>query len=160
NELNEIIAASPYYKATATDVDWVNKVKMQGAVQKWVDHSISVTVNVPESVPESMIGEIYITGWKSGCKGITVYRDGSRSGVLVSDKKKEEEPVNSFVETTAPKRPKKLEAEIVRFNNNHEKWIAVVGLYEGRPYEIFTGKAEDSFSILSQVDKGWVIKSK
>lgn len=160
NELNEIIAASPYYKATANDVDWVNKVKMQGAVQKWVDHSISVTVNVPENVPESMIGEIYITGWKSGCKGITVYRDGSRSGVLVSDKKKEEEPVNSFVETTAPKRPKKLEAEIVRFNNNHEKWIAVVGLYEGRPYEIFTGKAEDSFSILSQVDKGWVIKSK
>jgi ribonucleoside-diphosphate reductase alpha chain len=160
-ELKEIIAKSPYHKATANDVDWVNKVKMQGAVQKWVDHSISVTVNVPEEVPESLIGEIYITGWQSGCKGITVYRDGSRSGVLVADTdKKEEEKVVSFVETNAPKRPKKLEAEIVRFQNNHEKWIAVVGLFEGRPYEIFTGKAEDSFSILSQVDKGWVIKSR
>jgi ribonucleoside-diphosphate reductase alpha chain len=161
DKLQEIIAKSPYYKATANDVDWVNKVKMQGAVQKWVDHSISVTVNVPQEAPESLIGEIYVTGWQSGCKGITVYRDGSRSGVLLADTdNKEEEKVVSFVETNAPKRPKKLEAEIVRFHNNHEKWIAVVGLFEGRPYEIFTGKAEDSFSILSLVDKGWVIKSR
>jgi ribonucleoside-diphosphate reductase alpha chain len=160
-ELNAIIEKSPYYKATANDVDWVNKVKMQGAIQKWVDHSISVTVNVPEEISEEMVGKIYVTGWESGCKGITVYRDGSRSGVLVSndDKgKKEEVPV--FAETQAPKRPKSLEADIVRFNNNHEKWIAVVGIYEGRPYEIFTGRAEDSFAILSHVDKGWVIRSK
>jgi len=160
-ELNAIIEKSPYYKATANDVDWVNKVKMQGAIQKWVDHSISVTVNVPEDITEEMVGKIYVTGWESGCKGITVYRDGSRSGVLVSndDKgKKEEKAV--FMETQAPKRPKVLEADIVRFNNNHEKWIAVVGIYEGRPYEIFTGRAEDSFSILGHVDKGWVIRSK
>lgn len=160
-ELNAIIEKSPYYKATANDVDWVNKVKMQGAIQKWVDHSISVTVNVPEEISEEMIGKIYVTGWESGCKGITVYRDGSRSGVLVSndDKgKKEEKAV--FMETQAPKRPKVLEADIVRFNNNHEKWIAVVGIYEGRPYEIFTGRAEDSFSVLGHVDKGWVIRSK
>lgn len=160
-KLDKIIEKSPYYKATANDVDWVNKVKMQGAIQKWVDHSISVTVNVPEEISEEMVGKIYVTGWESGCKGITVYRDGSRSGVLVSndDKgKKEEVPV--FAETQAPKRPKSLEADIVRFNNNHEKWIAVVGIYEGRPYEIFTGRAEDSFAILSHVDKGWVIRSK
>ncbi|MAY85049.1 MAG: ribonucleoside-diphosphate reductase, adenosylcobalamin-dependent [Flavobacteriales bacterium] len=160
-ELNKIIEKSPYYKATANDVNWVNKVKMQGAIQKWVDHSISVTVNVPEDISEEMVGKIYVTGWESGCKGITVYRDGSRSGVLVSndDKGKKEEKV-AFMETQAPKRPKVLEADIVRFNNNAEKWIAVVGIYEGRPYEIFTGKAEDSFSILGKVDKGWVIRSK
>ncbi len=160
-ELDKIIEKSPYYKATANDVDWVNKVKMQGAIQKWVDHSISVTVNVPEDISEEMIGKIYVTGWESGCKGITVYRDGSRSGVLVSndDKGKKEEKV-VFMETQAPKRPKVLEADIVRFNNNSEKWIAVVGIYEGRPYEIFTGRAEDSFSILGHVDKGWVIRSK
>ncbi len=158
-ELNEIIEKSPYYKATANDVDWVNKVKMQGAIQKWVDHSISVTVNVPEDISEEMIGKIYQTGWESGCKGITVYRDGSRSGVLISNDKKEAEKI-SFMETQAPKRPKTLEADIVKFNNNQEKWIAVVGLYEGRPYEIFTGRAEDSFAILSQVDKGWVIRNK
>lgn len=160
-ELNAIIEKSPYYKATANDVDWVNKVKMQGAIQKWVDHSISVTVNVPEEISEEMIGKIYVTGWESGCKGITVYRDGSRSGVLVSndDKGKKEETV-TFMETQAPKRPKSLEADIVRFNNNHEKWIAVVGTIDDRPYEIFTGRAEDSFAILSHVDKGWVIRSK
>lgn len=160
-ELNKIIEKSPYYKATANDVNWVNKVKMQGAIQKWVDHSISVTVNVPEDISEEMIGKIYVTGWESGCKGITVYRDGSRSGVLVSndDKGKKEEKV-AFMETQAPKRPKVLEADIVRFNNNHEKWIAVVGIYEGRPYEIFTGRAEDSFAVLGHVDKGWVIRSR
>jgi len=160
-ELNKVIEKSPYYKASANDVNWVNKVKMQGAIQKWVDHSISVTVNVPEDISEEMVGKIYVTGWESGCKGITVYRDGSRSGVLVSndDKGKKEDKV-AFMETQAPKRPKVLEADIVRFNNNAEKWIAVVGIYEGRPYEIFTGKAEDSFSILGKVDKGWVIRSR
>jgi ribonucleoside-diphosphate reductase alpha chain len=160
-ELNKIIEKSPYYKATANDVDWVAKVKMQGAVQKWVDHSISVTVNVPNEISEEMVGKIYVTGWESGCKGITVYRDGSRSGVLVSndDKGKKEDKV-AFMETQAPKRPKSLEADIVKFNNNQEKWIAVVGCIDGRPYEIFTGRAEDSFSILGQVDKGWVIRNK
>ncbi len=161
DELNAIIAKSPYYKATANDVDWVNKVKMQGAVQKWIDHSISVTVNVPNDCKEEMVSQIYLTGWESGCKGITVYRDGSRSGVLIAndDNNKVNEAI-SFTETQAPKRPKTLEAEIVKFNNNAEKWIAIVGLFEGRPYEIFTGKAEDSFSILSQVEKGWVIRNR
>ena len=160
-ELARIIRKSPYYKATANDVDWVSKVKMQGAIQKWVDHSISVTVNVPASVTEEMVSEIYVTGWKSGCKGITVYRDGSRSGVLIAtDKPKEEKSTSEFVETQAPKRPKILEAEVVRFQNNHEKWIAVIGLYNNRPYEVFTGKAEDSFSIPAYVKKGWVIKVK
>lgn len=160
-ELNKIIAKTPYYGATANDVNWVNKVKMQGAIQKWVDHSISVTVNVPEDISEEMIGKIYVTGWESGCKGITVYRDGSRSGVLVSnDDKGKKEEAATFMETQAPKRPKVIEADIVRFNNNHEKWIAVVGTIDGRPYEIFTGRAEDSFSILGHVDSGWVIRSK
>ena len=160
-DLNNIIAKSPYYKATANDVDWVNKVKMQGAVQKWIDHSISVTVNVPNDCTEEMVSKIYLTGWETGCKGITVYRDGSRSGVLISnDEKKEDNTPVSFAETQAPKRPKTLEAEIVKFNNNAEKWIAIIGLYEGRPYEIFTGRAEDSFAILSHVGKGWVIRSK
>lgn len=161
-ELNSIIEKSPYHKATANDVDWVNKVKMQGAVQKWVDHSISVTVNVPNEISEEMVGKIYVAGWESGCKGITVYRDGSRSGVLVSndDNGKKEQEAHAFIETQAPKRPKSLEADIVKFNNNHEKWIAVVGCIDGRPYEIFTGRAEDSFSILGHIDKGWVIRSK
>jgi len=162
-ELDKIIAKTPYYGATANDVDWVNKVKMQGAIQKWVDHSISVTVNIPEETTEEMVSKIYMTGWESGCKGITVYRDGSRSGVLVSndDKgKKEEAAAGAFMETQAPPRPKVLEADIVKFNNNHEKWVAIVGTIDGRPYEIFTGRAEDSFSILSHVDKGWVIRNK
>ena len=157
-ELQKIVEKSPYYKATANDVDWVAKVHMQGAVQKWVDHSISVTVNVPENVDEELIGKIYTEAWKSGCKGMTVYRDGSRSGVLVSKEgKKEEEEENSFKETKAPKRPERLEADVVRFNNNKEKWIAIVGIYQGRPYEIFTGKSED-FIIPQYVSKGWVVK--
>lgn len=161
-DLNSIIEKSPYYKATANDVDWVAKVKMQGAIQKWVDHSISVTVNIPESTSVEMVAEIYKTGWESGCKGITVYRDGSRSGVLVSDTKsssnqKQEE---LFTNNNAPKRPPILEADVIRFLNQDEPWIAVVGLLKDRPYEIFTGKAKDSFSILSSVDKGWIIKSK
>lgn len=160
DELDKIIAQSPYHKATANDVDWVEKVRLQGAVQKWVDHSISVTVNVPEDVDEELVSKIYMTGWKTGCKGITVYRDGSRSGVLVADKDKKKEGMPGFMETNAPKRPQKLEADIIQFNNEGEKWIAVVGLFEGRPYEIFTGPAKESFSILSQVNKGWVIKSK
>lgn len=162
DELQAVIERSPYYKATANDVDWVSKVKLQGAVQKWVDHSISVTVNVPNNVSEDLVAKIYETGWESGCKGVTVYRDGSRSGVLVSNEKKEEKKGenNEFVETQAPVRPKSLEAEFIRFNNDNEKWIAVVGLYNGRPYEIFTGKAEDSFAIPTYVNKGWVIKNR
>jgi len=163
-DLQEIVAKSPYYGATANDVDWVEKVKLQGSVQKWIDHSISVTVNVPNECTEDLVSQIYMTGWEEGCKGITVYRDGSRSGVLVSkeEKKAEEKDkvISAFLETQAPKRPVKLEAEIVKFNNDSDKWIAVIGLLDGRPYEIFTGGAEESFAILSHVDKGWVIKSK
>ncbi|TVQ09933.1 MAG: adenosylcobalamin-dependent ribonucleoside-diphosphate reductase [Bacteroidetes bacterium] len=156
-DLNAIIEKSPYHKATANDVDWVAKVSMQGAVQKWVDHSISVTVNIPNNVTEDMVGQIYQTAWESGCKGITVYRDGSRSGVLVSDNKKDIE--SEFKETNAPKRPKVLDAEVVRFNNNSEKWVAVVGILHDRPYEIFTGKAE-GFYLPPYVGKGRVIKNK
>lgn len=162
-ELNKIIAKSPFHKASANDVDWVSKVKLQGAVQKWVDHSISVTVNVPNNVTEELVADIYKTGWESGCKGITVYRDGSRSGVLVSNEKKtekKEEVQTGIVESKAPKRPQTLDAEIVRFQNNHEKWIAVVGLLNGRPYEIFTGKAEESFVLPVWVEKGVVMKVK
>ncbi len=163
DDLNAIIEKSPYHGATANDVDWVEKVRLQGSVQKWIDHSISVTVNVPNDIEEEMVSKIYQTGWESGCKGITVYRDGSRSGVLISDDDKKEEKdeiISQFLETNAPKRPEKLEAEIVKFNNESEKWIAVIGLLDGRPYEIFTGAAEESFAILSQVDSGWVIKNK
>ncbi len=158
--LTELIKKSPYYKATANDVDWVNKVKMQGAIQKWVDHSISVTVNIPEDTSEEMVANIYLAGWQSGCKGMTVYRDGSRSGVLVANADSGRKKEDDFGETQAPKRPKKLEARVVRFYNNDEEWVAIVGDYKGRPYEIFTGHAKDSFSILSQVEKGWVIKNK
>ncbi|NLF43028.1 MAG: ribonucleoside-diphosphate reductase, adenosylcobalamin-dependent, partial [Bacteroidales bacterium] len=157
DELNAIIEKSPYYKATANDVDWVAKVRLQGAVQKWVDHSISVTVNIPNNVSEDLVGQIYQTAWESGCKGITVYRDGSRAGVLVKDSKKEND--TDFPETTAPPRPKVLEAQVVRFNNDSEKWIAVVGTLHDRPYEIFTGKA-DGFYLPNWVDKGWVIKNR
>lgn len=156
-ELNAIIEKSPYFKATANDVDWVAKVKMQGAIQKWVDHSISVTVNIPNDVKEELVATIYKTAWECGCKGVTVYREGSRAGVLVSDKKKED--ASEFKETSAPPRPKKLDAEIVRFQNDYEKWVAVVGLLNGRPYEVFTGKAED-FYLPPHVQKGWVIKNK
>ncbi|MBK6929413.1 MAG: HNH endonuclease [Saprospirales bacterium] len=158
-ELDHIIEQSPWYRATAEDVDWVNKVHLQGRVQKWVDHSISVTVNVPEEATEELIEKIYLTGWEAGCKGMTVYREGSRSGVLVSDKKKDEKN-ETFTETAAPKRPKVLDAVVVNFMNNEERWVAVVGLYDGHPYEIFTGRAVDSFSILTQVSEGKVIKVK
>lgn len=157
-QLEPIIAKSPYYKATSNDIDWLNKVKMQGAIQKWVDHSISVTVNLPKEATEDLVSKVYLTAWESGCKGMTIYRDGSREGVLVSNDKPEEE-VTQFHETKAPPRPQKLEADIVRFQNDYEKWIAVIGLLDGKPYEIFTGKA-DGFWIPPWVSKGWVIRSK
>ena len=156
-ELDRLIAQSPYYKATSADIDWVNKVKMQGAIQKWVDHSISVTVNIPKETSEEIVSTIYQTAWESGCKGCTIYRDGSRHGVLVS--KSENKNCNEFIESKAPKRPKKLEAEVVRFKNDKEDWIAVVGMYEHRPYEIFTGRAEN-FVLPKWVEKGWVIRVK
>jgi ribonucleoside-diphosphate reductase alpha chain len=143
-QLDEIVKKSPYYKATANDVDWIKKVEMQGKLQKHIDHSISVTVNLPKDVTEDLVSKVYETGWRSGCKGITVYRDGSRSGVLVNTEKKEEQMSENHV----PKRPKKLKAEIHRFQNNLEKWIAVVGLKDGRPYEIFTGKLENGLAYL------------
>jgi len=143
-ELDKIIKKSPYYKATANDVDWVKKVEMQGRLQKHVDHSISVTVNLPSDVSEELVAKVYETGWKSGCKGVTVYRDGSRSGVLINNEKKEE----TLAEIHVPKRPKRLKGEIHRFQNNLEKWIAVVGMRDGRPYEIFTGKLENGLANL------------
>ena len=159
-ELEEVIKKSPFHKATANDIDWVAKVKMQGAVQKWVDHSISVTVNVPKDIPEAVIGDIYETAWKSGCKGMTVYRDGSRAGVLVANDSKEgKDAPDEFKETRAPHRPEKLDAEIVRFQNEKQKWVGVVGLLNGRPYEIFTGVSDD-FWIPTWVQKGWVVKSR
>ena len=156
-EIDRLIATSPYYKATSADIDWVNKVKMQGAIQKWVDHSISVTVNIPKETSEEIVSTIYQTAWESGCKGCTIYRDGSRHGVLVS--KSENKNCSEFIENKAPKRPKKLEAEVVRCTNEKEDWIAVVGMYEHRPYEIFTGRAE-SFVLPKWVEKGWVIRVK
>ncbi|MBN2597057.1 adenosylcobalamin-dependent ribonucleoside-diphosphate reductase [Labilibaculum sp.] len=155
-EIEELVKQSPYYKATSNDVDWLQKVRMQGKVQKWVDHSISVTVNLPNDVPESLVGELYIEAWKSGCKGCTVYRDGSRSGVLLANDTKEEN-------TGMPeKRPEILEAEVVRFQNNKEKWIAFIGLYNGQPYEVFTGIVDDEEGILlpKSVSKGVIIKRK
>jgi ribonucleoside-diphosphate reductase alpha chain len=144
-QVEEIVKKSPYYKATSNDVDWVKKVEMQGRIQKHIDHSISVTVNLPKDVTEEIVAKVYETGWKSGCKGITVYRDGSRSGVLLTEIEKKEDKLHDI---HAPKRPKRLKAEIHRFQNNLEKWIAVVGIKDGRPYEIFTGKFENGLSNL------------
>ncbi len=175
-ELNAIIERSPYYKATANDVDWVNKVRMQGEVQKWVDHSISVTINLPNDISEEMVGKLYAEAWRSGCKGCTVYRDGSRTGVLValsdSDKKKEEKKAKEAEgeqgaaryiaeEEHILKRPVELEADVVRFQNKKEKWIAFIGLIDGRPYEIFTGIADDDEGIFcpKSVTKGKIIKA-
>lgn len=160
-ELDELIAQSPYYKATSNDVDWVNKVHMQGAVQKWVDHSISVTINLPNNVSEELVGKLYVEAWRSGCKGVTVYRDGSRAGVLVATDKKDKDKESENILSRFPrKRPQTLEAEVVRFQNNKEKWIAFVGLLDDRPYEIFTGLADDEDGILlpKSVMKGWIIK--
>ena len=151
--LNKLIKKSPYYKATSNDIDWVQKVKMQGAIQKWVDHSISVTVNLPNDASEELIDELMVTAWRSGCKGITIYRDGSRDGVFIKkeDKKKDGSDV-IFAENHSPKRPDRLEVEVMRFQNLHEKWIAVVGLLNGKPYEIFTGKAEETFLLPKYID--------
>jgi len=157
-KLQELIEESPYYGATANDVDWVSKVKMQGAIQKWVDHSISVTVNLPKDVTVDLVSKIYQTAWESGCKGMTIYRDGSRSGVLISEKEEKDSECD-FIETKAPPRPKILEAEVIRFQNDYDKWIAVVGLYKNKPYEIFTGKAE-GFILPGWVNNGWVIRHK
>lgn len=161
NKLKEVIKKSPYYKATSNDIDWVSKVKMQGDIQKWVDHSISVTVNVPANIPETKVSEIYQSAWENGCKGMTIYRDGSRSGVLISadEKKSADARDEEFKETTAPPRPKLLEADVVRFQNNYEKWVAVVGKINNKPYEIFTGKADDFF-LPPWVESGWVIREK
>jgi len=159
-EIEKIVKKSPYYKATSNDVDWVKKVEMQGRVQKHVDHSISVTVNLPEDVSVEIVAKVYEAGWKSGCKGITVYRDGSRSGVLISEsEKKEKEKQQLFEDNHAPKRPKLLEADVHRFVNKGERWIAFVGLLEGRPYEIFTGK-EEEFTIPKSVENGVIRRIK
>ena len=155
-DVQELVKRSPYHKATSKDVDWMQKVKMQGAIQKWVDHSISVTINLPTEAKEDLVGELYVNAWKSGCKGVTVYRDGSRAGVLVANDKKEKK------ESQFPlKRPKALDAEILRFKNNDEDWIAFIGLLDGNPYEIFTGrKEEDTFPIPSKVKQGKILKTK
>lgn len=158
-DLQKVIEKSPYFHATSADIDWVAKVKMQGAIQKWVDHSISVTVNIPKETTKEVVSKIYETAWECGCKGCTIYRDGSRTGVLVSTNEGGKKADNCFGESKAPKRPKKLEAEVVRFKNEKEDWIAVVGMYEGRPYEIFTGRAEN-FLLPKWVEKGWVIRVK
>jgi ribonucleoside-diphosphate reductase alpha chain len=156
-KLQEIVAKSPYYKATSNDVDWMNKVRMQGEVQKWVDHSISVTINLPTHASEELVGQLYVTAWQSGCKGVTVYRDGSRSGVLLNNKDKEGEETDGI----KYKRPRILDAEIIRFNNNEEKWIAFIGLKDHRPYEIFTGIVDDEmFPIPKSIVKGKIIKNR
>ena len=171
-EVDELVARSPYYKATAQDVDWLNKVKMQGRMQKWVDHSISVTINLPSDVSEELVNDLYVEAWKSGCKGCTVYRDGSRDGVLIdakSEKKDKKEtgkdavfaPCECEPRQVVETRPKVLEADVVRFQNNKEKWVAFVGLLDGRPYEIFTGLQDDEEGIVlpKTVEKGWIIKN-
>jgi ribonucleoside-diphosphate reductase alpha chain len=160
-EIDAIISKSPYYKATSNDVDWLSKVRLQGAVQKWVDHSISVTINLPNDVSEELVGKLYLEAWKAGCKGVTVYRDGSRSGVLIATEEKKEETQEQL--TVFPtKRPEILEADVVRFQNNKEKWIAFIGLVNGGPYEIFTGLADDEDGILLPrwVSEGLIIKSR
>ena len=155
DEIKALVMSSPYYKATSNDIDWVAKVKMQGKIQKWVDHSISVTVNLPNSVTEELVAEVYKTAWESGCKGMTVYRDGSRTGVLVSAKETKKEVLRP------KKRPKALAADIIRFRNGNENWIAFIGMMNGAPYEIFTGLAEeDTINIPRSIDKGFIVKEK
>lgn len=170
-EIENLVAQSPYHKATANDVDWLMKVKMQGAIQKWVDHSISVTVNLPNSVDEDLVNRLYVEAWRSGCKGCTIYRDGSRSGVLVSTQKteKKKKEADAAAENNAAKqlpvlterRPEVLECDVVRFQNNKEKWVAFVGLLDGHPYEIFTGLQDDEEGIVlpKTVTKGRIIKT-
>ena len=165
-EIDEIISRSPYYKATSNDIDWIQKVRMQGRVQKWVDHSISVTINLPSDVTEELVGNLYVEAWRCGCKGCTVYRDGSRSGVLIAvqkEAKKEKEKASASVAVSPADlvRPTELEADVVRFQNNREKWIAFIGLKDGKPYEIFTGLADDEDGILipKNITKGKIIKA-
>lgn len=164
-EIDMLVKKSPYYKATANDVDWHEKVRMQGAIQKWVDHSISVTINLPNNVSEELVNELYVEAWKSGCKGCTVYRDGSRAGVLVSTDKKSKKLDNGLPESCMPQvtevRPKSLDCDVVRFQNNKEKWVAFVGLLDGYPYEIFTGVLddEDGIALPKTVIKGHIIKN-
>jgi len=164
SELKKIIEMSPYYKATSNDVDWVEKVKMQGAIQKFVDHSISVTVNLPSNITEETVSKVYETGWKTGCKGITVYRDGSRQGVIMSNEGTTQNVVKDIKENNAKPRPKRLECEVVRFTNNKEKWIGFLGLMSDNeeqtyPYELFTGLA-DNFYIPTSIDKGEIVRYK
>jgi len=164
-EIDELVAKSPYYKATANDVDWLMKVRMQGAIQKWVDHSISVTVNLPNDVDEALVNRLYVEAWRSGCKGCTIYRDGSRSGVMIAVEKKEkkvDKPLElpcKHPEVTEV-RPQTLECDVVRFQNNKDKWVAFVGLLDGYPYEIFTGLQDDEEGIMlpKSVTKGKIIK--
>ena len=164
-EIDKLVEKSPYYKATSNDVDWLMKVKMQGRIQKWVDHSISVTINLPNDVDEALVNRLYVEAWRSGCKGCTVYRDGSRSGVLLSTKKdkkdKKEELPPCKPPTVVEVRPKVLEAEVVRFQNNKEKWVAFVGLLDGHPYEIFSGLQDDEegISLPKSVTTGRIIKN-
>jgi len=160
-EINDLVARSPYYKATSNDVDWLEKVRMQGSVQKWVDHSISVTINLPATVTEDLVGQLYVEAWKAGCKGCTVYRDGSRNNVLETVSSKKKATLIHYTETVM-KRPTELEADVVRFQNNKEKWIAFVGLDgDGKPYEIFTGLADEDDGIFcpKSVSKGKIIKA-
>ena len=157
-EIEKLVALSPYYKATANDIDWVSKVRMQGAIQKWVDHSISVTVNLPNNVSEGLVAQVYRTAWECGCKGVTVYRDGCRDGVLLEKGSKKKQKCEEHP-GQVPKRPKSIPADIVRFKNGTEDWIAFVGLQDGRPYEVFTGKIEeDAMYIPRKIDKGYIIK--
>ncbi len=161
-EVDDMVAKSPYYKATSNDVDWLQKVRMQGRIQKWVDHSISVTINLPNDVSEDLVNQLYVEAWKCGCKGCTVYRDGSRSGVLIAaDKNKKKETAVPEGPVIVSVRPRELEADVVKFQNKKEKWIAFVGLLNGRPYEIFTGLADDDEGIIlpKNVSKGSIIKS-
>ena len=161
-EIDALIKQSPYYGATSNDVDWLSKVSMQGAIQKWVDHSISVTINLPNDVSEALVADLYIKAWEVGCKGVTVYRDGSRSGVLISNEEKKEEGAENLLTNFPNKRPQTLEADVVRFPKNKEKWIAFIGLVDGKPYEIFTGLADDEDGILIPrwVNSGLIIKNR
>ena len=159
DQVEKLVRNSPYYKSTSNDVDWLSKVRMQGQVQKWVDHSISVTINLPEDATEQLVDELYVTAWNNGCKGVTVYREGSRSGVLISNK--QEDKITLMVMSEPIKRPKILDAEVIRFKNESDEWIAFVGLLDDRPYEIFTGlKDEEMFPIPKSITSGKIIKNK
>ncbi len=153
------LTKSPYTGSTAPEIDWLKRIELQAIVQKYTTHSISSTINLPNNVSVETVGEIYLQAWQQGLKGITVYRDGSRSGVLVSNDKKQDKKVDEIIESVAPKRPKKMATDVIRFMNHDEKWIAFVGVLNGKPYEIFTGKSEDAFVIPSWVERGWVIKN-